>query len=114
MTDIVEFITAQLERDDAHLGYLLGRDSSQFQRTLRDIAAKRAIVAEFVEVSSRDMRPDPSVGLGWVDPIALYRSTRRQALTFVLGHLASQWSDHPDYQDTWVGIGAIDPLARPR
>lgn len=57
--------------------------------TLRDIAAKRKILAEHKAVTKLAGLTEQELGfLGW------YRE-------WVLKNLASAWSDHPDYRQEW-------------
>lgn len=67
-------------------------------RTLRDVVAKRAILAQeeaarsqFEHVKSSTTYPAIEVLIGQV-----------AALATVIRHLASAYSDHPDYQQEWA------------
>lgn len=62
-------------------------------RTLRDITAKRAIVADYLDCAKayRD-------GSGWPDVMRAARDAHWRALM----HLAARWNDHPDYQTEWA------------
>lgn len=67
-------------------------------RTLREVAAKRAILAQeeaarsqFEHVKSSTTYPAIEVLIGQV-----------AALATVIRHLASAYSDHPDYQAEWA------------
>ena len=60
-------------------------------RVLREVAAKRAIVARYGE---------PFAGLGLGEQLQL--SQERQGLWFAVRELAAIWSDHPDYRAEWA------------
>lgn len=58
-------------------------------RTLRRVAAHRAILAEYEDITPCDC-------CGRRD-----REYAGAALTIVVKYLAGQWSDHPDYDQSW-------------
>lgn len=60
-------------------------------RVLREVAAKRAIVARYGE---------PLAGLGLGEQLQL--SQEKQGLYFAVRALAAVWSDHPDYRAEWA------------
>ena len=97
---LAEFIAARLDEDEAaakadsiyfgpypqSVGEFEGWLVIQEERVLREVAAKRAILAlAAVEVAyGREVDYDV-----------------RDALDVVLRHLAAVWSDHPDYRQEW-------------
>lgn len=115
MSELIEFLRARLDEDEqvaraADEDYLLAlsmhvsvavRDAGFMQdflpsRVLREIEAKRAILAQEEEArahydhikSSATYPVETSIG-------------HVVALATVIRHLASVYSDHPDYRDTW-------------
>ena len=66
-------------------------------RALREVAAKRAIVAEH-ERDQSTMSPDMG------DDVLQARIVTLGRTGSVLRHLASAWSDHPDYRAEWAPI----------
>ena len=103
---LVEFLTARLDEDEAaatrHLDDASGAGWGDYPaRVLREVAAKRAILAEHSPTSYPydDEVGDESCtgcGLGGDEE---YRETINTCPT--LRALASVYSDHPDYREEW-------------
>ena len=97
VNDLAAFLGARLDQDEAAanderlwfnpypnpLGEFEGWLVIQQEHTLRDVAAKRAILAE--------CQPRPGAGIAAIE-IAAQR---------ILRLLAAVYSDHPDYRDEW-------------
>lgn len=91
MDDLTAFISARLDEDEAiartgHYAGLVVITASGYSytltlRMLREIAAKRAIVALYDKAD------------GYAASV-----TAEQAVA----HLAAVWNDHPDYQQQWA------------
>src|ERR1017187_753040 len=101
MSDEVKFLTARLDEDEqwARAGEL-GRRSrwpSDPLRTLREIEAKRAILALHEPLPSSYGEPSvcPSC---WPQP---WVGTHPLAPCPTMRHLVAVYSDHPDYRDEW-------------
>ena len=99
--DLIAFLNARLDEDeyaDWHVYDCAGRDSGCCAvpaRTLREVAAKRAIITRYAAVLQSFN--DRGNGL-WPDV-----SRREKSHAYAtLCDLAAIWSDHPDYQDGWV------------
>lgn len=90
---IVEFLTARLDAHEELLRMMAepGRHYAvEARRRLADIAAKRAIVAKYTDcVRFEDETGEPTFGAS------------AATLQDVLRHLASVYSDHPDYREEW-------------
>jgi hypothetical protein len=68
------------------------RAPNDLERVLREVAAKRAIVAAYAEVAYMDT----------VDPEPEYACGRAGGLGKAVRHLAAVWSDHPGYKQEWA------------
>jgi hypothetical protein len=111
MSDLSEFVAARLDEDEraADAVVFACRDSRQpwppeqapgrggpaltaylehfsEDRAVRDVAAKRAILAEYTAVRRLQ---------------ELTRTEKDGYRDWVLCHLAAVWSDHPDYRPEW-------------
>jgi alkanesulfonate monooxygenase SsuD/methylene tetrahydromethanopterin reductase-like flavin-dependent oxidoreductase (luciferase family) len=62
-------------------------------RVLREVAAKRAILARYEDCLARMEDPDYSH--------VTARDQAREYEDFVLPNLATVWSNHPDYRQEW-------------
>ena len=94
-------VVARIRRDDVEgdFGRLLDPDAlASFiprhdpARVLREVEAKRAILAAFLSFRQEFQRGDAGPAL----------HTGTQVLRDVLGSLAAIWSDHPDYDPGWA------------
>jgi hypothetical protein len=103
MSDLVEFLTARLDEDEAAARAWLpigNPDAAAREhiarhdpaRVLREVAAKRAILAGHSTVTGWNW-PDQSDGSVQMDYVEALRRTLR--------HLAAVYSDHPDYDEAW-------------
>jgi hypothetical protein len=120
MSDLVEFLRERLDEDDEAAldmhardwtltgrdimtaGFVIAEASSDFTahhiarhdpaRVLREVAAKRAILAGHSTVTGWNW-PDQSDGSVQMDYVEALRRTLR--------HLAAVYSDHPDYDEAW-------------
>ena len=119
MDDLVAFLRARLDEDEAaaktgsqpewksdgpYLGWVTGGIAAQFKwstdaahaarhdpaRVLREVAAKRAILAEYLRLAGIEPDDYPE------DPAAVAASERDVRI------LAAVWSDHPDYRREWA------------
>jgi hypothetical protein len=101
VSDLVEFLTARLDEDEAWANdraYIWATEWSCIQdpaRVLREVDAKRKILAEYQAVL------DDARGVG--------ESSRRprlygryDGLDHALKALAAVWSGHPDYDPDWA------------
>ena len=108
---VTEFLNARLDEDEVGARGLLAHNAASrarglastlwdeqdqdTQRTLREVAAKRAIVTRYAAV--RRAFGDREGGL-WPDV-----SRREKSHAYAtLCDLAGIWSDHPDYRDEWA------------
>lgn len=83
--DIAEFVKARLDEDERYLKS--NRHHLWTERPLREVAAKRAILAAYCEYA--DARyPD-------------YDGGYSSAMDYAVQQLATAWSDHPDYRAGW-------------
>jgi hypothetical protein len=88
---LTEFLTARMDEDEA-----LGRGWTEHgigsfgPRVLREVEAKRAIVAAYVD-------SETCLNRGYTE---LTRGSQLARLS-VCRHLAAVYSDHPDYRDEW-------------
>lgn len=93
MSDLIKFLRARLDEDEAAAETWRERDL----RPLREVEAKRAILAEHASDDHWCARPpDPD----WV----VYEGGERLVRTYPCGTLrtlAAIYSDHPDYQQEW-------------
>ena len=62
-------------------------------RVLREVAAKRNILARYQDCLVRQEDPDYPAGVA--------REQAREYEDFVLPNLAASYSDHPDYDEDW-------------
>ena len=98
MNDLVAFLRARLDTDEANAQWWIAEAPHQGpqvlaaqtgfdgERMLREVAAGRAIVAEYVAVRKlQGLTDTPEDG---------YRD-------WVLRQLAAVYSDHPDYRQEW-------------
>ena len=108
MDDLTAFLNARLDEDEAAAkaaadetaaGWFTGTvplASAAFiarhdpARVLREVEAKRAILARYAE---------PLEGRGLGEQLQL--SQEKQGLYFAVLALAAVWSDHPDYWPGW-------------
>lgn len=119
MDDVTAFVKARLDEDVAALGYVepgpwtssgpyvgsaagiiaqarhteTGAHIARHDpaRVLREVAAKRAIVAAYAKADE------------WVNVSAgATAAYARQIMDETLRHLAAVWSDHPDYRQEWA------------
>ena len=107
MSDIVEFLRARLDEDEREARVCLARWAEgggttrrRWDRQLREVEAKRAILAALADaeqaVSGYDNgNPDnpPSYWQEWGN---------RHALALTVEHLAAVYADHPDYRQEWL------------
>ena len=82
--DVVAFLKARLDEAEQaakHGPFLVPGPDAVFtrERLLRDVEAKRDIVAQYTDAAGAD-------------------TATRRALLAVLDTLAEVWSDHPDYE----------------
>jgi hypothetical protein len=118
--DLVAFLTARLDetQDDAERGYLkaepipgcdgwdqsgtAGLPPAVAARVLRDVAAKRAILAEHAPDYGECRVCADHDGEMWLSTgDVMERRTELEAPCPTVRHLAAEHSDHPDYKATW-------------
>lgn len=100
MTDVLAFITARLDEDEAITAtaddYI---EHFNPTRLAADIAAKRRILEDYLLVTAdaaivRRVQGD-TIEVASLDLVS-------KALWPGVCYLASTWSDHPDYQPEWT------------
>lgn len=95
MSDPIEFLEARLDEDEAWAedapSQERPRDPDDPARVLRDVAAKRRIIA---------MYEAPAYG-GWDPADRAEASGRREGLREVIRALASVYGWHEDYREEW-------------
>ncbi len=106
MSDLAGFLTARLDEDEAAAKAAFGPgialnwpalpaavdvfvDRYGPLRAVREVEAKRKIVAEYVAAQA------------WSYPPGDGDEAVQEALNSVVRHLAAVWSDHPDYDPAW-------------
>lgn len=94
MNTLAEFIMSRLDEDEAMAGQ---------QRALRDIQAKRAIVAAHAPVPRRP--PHGDVLCASCGGEGVLESVDWPCLTVLV--IAATWNDHPDYESAWAPGSAI-------
>jgi uncharacterized protein DUF6221 len=120
--ELTEFIAARLDEDEAWWKWYIGQaewegpqllaqqtDTDWPQRMLREVAAKRTIMALHYSVVSKceQARYDSYTGApipdeydghceicGWFDP--------SQGGCLTVRHVGAIWRDHPDYDPAWA------------
>ena len=114
--DLVAFLTARLDEDEAaaddtHAAECWSCSPDRFAgdssctcaapaRVLREVAAKRLIIAAHNTTVRERMRSHPEYGQDyWCDTCSHENPAGRWCRTLLL--LASAWSDHPDYRQEW-------------
>jgi hypothetical protein len=78
----------------AKLGFAVGDLAETFNpaRVLREVAAKRAILAEYASVAHNDTgEAEPEYAYGWAEGLGL-----------AVRALAAVYSDHPGYDPAWA------------
>jgi len=122
MTDLIAFLNARMDEDEATANCLLfaGRMSGPLRfvsgyggpaadafiarhdpaRVLREVEAKRLIIAAHNTTVRERMRSHPEYGQDyWCDTCSHENPTGRWCRTLLL--LAAIYSDHPDYRQEW-------------
>jgi hypothetical protein len=61
-------------------------------RVLREVKAKRKILAEYAPVAKNDGEHEPEYAYGWAEGLGM-----------AVRALATVYSDHPDYDSAWGG-----------
>lgn len=101
--DLIAFLNARLDEDEAYGPRPLepgeypnvfeGHEPGAPKRVLREVAAKRAILAWWQRGDPDPEGPAPSL---------TYENYRRSLPGYqLLLHLAAVYSDHPDYREEW-------------
>jgi len=104
VSDIIEFLTARLDQEaeawSGGTGLITQPNFASLSRyALADIAAKRAIVARH-EGAVRSLAAIEAVDGFNLNAHAVVRAVHDSTLGAV-HHLASVYSDHPDYREGW-------------
>ena len=106
---LTEFVTARLDEEEAAMLAFIGREDLEKPakragpRMLREVTAKRAIVASYSHAWERYQDELEVDGSSKYDDGALAEWREKwYALEPVGRFLAAIWSDHPDYDPTWA------------
>ena len=110
MDDLIVFLRARLGEDE-HIALAAGscdyyddiddclpladeRNHALHQspwRALREVEAKRAILAEYAPVAKNDGQHEPEYAYGWAEGLGM-----------AVRALAAIYRDHPDYRQEWA------------
>jgi hypothetical protein len=97
--DLVEFVTARLDEDEREIRAdpPVGMGYARLPvRMLREIQAKRVVLAEYAAVAGNEGHDDVEYAHGWAAGLGL-----------AVRAMATAWSDHPDWRTDWATPAAV-------